>query len=174
MIDRAASRRGAAGIAPLLMILSFVAMAGLLFWLNATAEGTQAVIVEEPEEVVDPLEAAATDVTADQIRLAPETLEGQRIRIFDVAVLQPVGPEAFYIETGQGGAQSSAPFLAKLGPDLLAQGQAVPQGQVTLVGDLTAMNDSIVEAWASSGAIGAGERPLVEFSTHFLEVLLVR
>ena len=166
------SRRGAAGIAPLLMIVAVLGMVGLLVWLGRTAEGTQALVVEEGS-TTDSLEAASTFVTTDDLRTDPSQYEGEVIRLVEIPVASPVGTQAFFGEIGIGGV-SSSPFLMRLSSDLVAQGQALPQGTVNVVGTVYVMSDSVAADWLASGTIGEGDRPLVEFATHFLEILSVR
>ena len=162
------SRRGAANLSIPLMVLAFGLIAGFLWWLSQNAESTEVVVDELPTSTPAPnAGGAATDVTADQLRLEPATFTGQRVRVADVPVASAVGTQAFFLDLPQ------TPFLVKLSSELVARGEQVPTGAVTVVGTLTAMNDSIVGDWAGSGAISEGDRILVEFATHFIEANVV-
>ena len=165
------TRRGAANFAPVLMILSFVLMIGFLVWLGMTSEGTDEVALVENDttavEEPDTMELGATRVTAQELRLNPEEHEGQRVRIGS-SVASAVGSQAFFLDLPQ------SPFLVKMDSSLVAEGRQIPQGEIVVTGTLLAMNDSIVDAWAEAGSISQGDRPLVEFATHFIEASRIR
>ena len=168
------SRRGAAGIAPLLMIVSLLAMVGLLVWLGMTAEGTQPVVIEETDLDVDSIAASSVFVSVEDLGTDPTQYVGQVVRLNEVPVISPVGTEAFFVELGPGGVESK-PFLMKMSPDFMAQGGLLPQGEVTtLIGTVYAMSDSIVSDWSASGVISGGDRLTVEFAAHFIQVLTIR
>lgn len=156
------SRTGAANLAPVLMILAFAAMAGFLWWLGATSEGTSAMIMtEDTAEVADTTGQTAVQVTPDQLRQAQQ-FEGQEVRI-GAQVASPVGSQAFFLDLPQ------SPFLVKL-----PAGVSMPDGEVVVTGTVHAMTDSIIDAWSEEGTISAGDRPIVEFATHFIEARQVR
>jgi hypothetical protein len=145
----------------------------MLFTLVAACGGDQA---EEAGEAADaaagaapsaatgaPAASAATDVTADQLKTAPDQFVGRDVRVSNLAVATPVGTQAFFLDVPQ------SPFLVKLDQTLIDQARPLPTGIVTVVGPMRAMNDSIMRDWLSKGYIGAGDQILVEFSTHFIE-----
>jgi hypothetical protein len=150
------------------MLLSFVLLGGFLYWLSATAEPTQPpVMVEEDDEDGG---MTGTTVQPGMLAATPQDYEGQTVRVADVAVPQAVGPRAFFVEL-----TSQSPFLVRMDSSLVARGMEVPSGQtVTVIGTVHAMNDSIATAWESAGDITAGERPLVDFATHFILAQQVR
>lgn len=158
------SRLGAANLTIPLMLLTFVLMVGFLWWLNQNAQSAAVVVTEEPTE--DTAAASGTaegvQVTEENLRMTPEQFEGQVVRI-TLAVAAPVGPEAFFLDV------TDSPFLVKISDELVAQGQAVPQGEVTVSGPLMAMTDSIRGAWVAEGIIPPADEVLVEFATHFIE-----
>lgn len=159
-------RRGAANLSPLLMILAFGSMIALLVWLGATSEGTETQAFNPQEEEVDPLEQGAID--ADEARLQnPGTLEGETARL-EAPVASRVGDEAFFLD------YSAAPFLVKIGDQLLSEGQGVPEGDVVVVGTVHAMTDSIIEDWIGREVVSEADRPIVEFATHFVEAAILR
>jgi len=159
------SRRGAANLSIPLMVLAFGLMAGFLWWLNQNAASSAVPVEEGPDTVVAPSAGAgATEVTAEQLRLEPGTFTGQLVRVSNVPVASAVGTQAFFLDLPQ------TPFLVKLpaGQQLPSSGSAV-----SVVGTLTATNDSIVNDWVGSGAISEGDRILVEFATHFIQARVV-
>ena len=159
------SRRGAANVAIPLMVLSFGLIAGFLWWLSQNAEGTEPVIVEQPDATPTLDVSGATEVTATQLRLEAATFEGQRVLVSDVGVASSVGDQAFFLDLPQ------TPFLVRLGAELVAAGTLVPSGTVSVVGTLLAMNDSIVTDWSGSGSISDNDRLMVEFASHFIEAV---
>lgn len=165
------ARRGAANFAPVLMILSFLLMAGFLAWLGLTSEGTDEVAMREDAdttaEMADSMEMAAMPVTPDELRLNATNYEGQSVRI-DAPVAGAVGSQAFFLDLPQ------SPFLVKMDSALVAAGRRVPQGDVVVTGTVIAMNDSIVSAWSRAGTISEADRPLVEFATHFIQASRIR
>lgn len=163
-MTRTRARRGAGNLGLPLMLVTFVLMGGFLYWLFLNATPTPEAEVSEVEEVADAgIDALDADLTT--LEESPQGYEGMVVRVTDITASSPVGTEAFFIELPR------TPFLVKLGPELLAAGAVVPNGVVTIAGEVKAMNDSIVGAWAAAGAISENDRPIVEFSTHFIEAL---
>lgn len=165
------SRKGAANLTPILMILSFAAMAGLLWWLNATAVGTEPVVMEEEPEA-DSVEAAATLVTREQLGAQASTMIGQTVRLEAVTVASRVGSNAFMVELGT--PERSNPFLVVMDSALIAESRQIPQQTATVAGTIRERTDSILDAWIEAGTIPEAQRLVVEFSNHFLEATRVR
>lgn len=161
------SRRGAANLGPILMILSFAAMGGFLWWLNMTAEGTEPVVMEEEAEADTADEATAMFVTRNRLRMDTDSLVGHVIRIENVAVASTLGENAFLLELGE--AEQSSAFLVVLDSALMASSPELPQDTATVVGTVRVRTDSVMEAWIGSGVIPEGDRPIVEFSSHYVE-----
>jgi hypothetical protein len=157
-----ASRRGVSGLAIPLMLLSFILLGGFLYWLRVTAEPTQPPMIEEGE--VDTSSAGATDVAPTALNAATGQYVGQRVRLAGVEVASPVGAHAFFVNL-----TPQVPFLVKMDSSLVARGMAQPTGRVTVVGAVHAMTDSIIDLWTREGAVTAGDRPVVEFATYFIE-----
>jgi len=159
------SRMGAANLSLPLMIVTFVMIAGFLWWLNKSAESASVVIDEQTTSVEGPSSAtggAVTRVTEEQLRLDPQAFEGQVLEVTD-DVAMGLGSQAFFLDFLE------SPFLVILNEELVQQGQAVPAGSVTVTGPLMVMNDSIIENWMGRGLVPANDRILLEFSTHFIE-----
>ena len=159
------ARRGASSSLPL-MLVTFVLVGGFLFWLYTNSEPTSGPEVVEESAAV-PAGPEATDADVTTLESAPQQYEGTVIRVRGVNVASPVGSQAFFVDLPR------TPFLVKMGPELVAQGVAVPSGTVDVVGTLMAMNDSIISAWTADGSISEGDRPIVEFATHFIEAVAV-
>lgn len=157
-----ASRRGVTNLGIPLMLLSFLLLGGFLYWLNVTAEPTQAIIVED-DTTPEMDTSGATAVEAGALAVSPGQWVGQRIRLADVDVASPVGTQAFFVSLTQ-----QAPFLVKMDSSLVARGMGLPTGQVTVIGTLLAMTDSIIDNWTETGAVTPADRPVVEFATHFI------
>lgn len=166
------SRRGAANLAPVLMIISFLAMAGLLVWLGKNAEGTQPVAMEE-DESMDSVEAGAMLVTAAQLQASAANYVGMAIRLEDVPVASRVGVGVFLIELGTPSA--SSPFLVVLDSALVAAGREAPRsGTVTVSGTVRERTDSAVDHWIETGLVPESERIIVEFSSHWIDASRLR
>ena len=129
------SRRGFADKLSLpLMILAFLVVIGFLYWLNVTAEPTQVAIVEED----DPRESTASAILdiADFLTDAGQ-YQGQVVEVTSARVASRLGPQAFWI------GPDDAPFLVKMGSDLVTEGAEVAlEDVVTLVGTVYTMSDS--------------------------------
>lgn len=166
------SRRGAANLAPILMILAFAAMAGLLFWLNQESAEFEDVPVpqEDTTAVADTAgTGSAQTVSAMELRTGTASYMGQMVRVSGVPVAMSVGDEIFMIDLGEGDTQ--ALFPVHLDSVLTARGEAAPPSgaTVTVAGTVQAVNDSIVTAWLEAGAITEGDRPIVEYATHYVD-----
>jgi hypothetical protein len=150
------------------MLGAFVLLAGFLYWLSLTAVPTAApeIVEEEPEAEM----MSATTVDPAALESGANGYVGLTVRLDDLNVASPVGSKAFFVDLPR------TPFLARIGTELLAAGEVAPAtGQrVSLVGDVMEMNDSTISAWSAAGDITDNDRPLVEFATHYIEVLQIR
>ena len=160
------SRRGFADKLSLpLMIVSFVAVVGFLYWLNVTAEPTEVAIVEEEEDTGSGASAIldVSDFLAD-----PSQYEGQIVEVTDARVASRLGSQAFWI------GPDDSPFLVKMDSTLVASGQQILMEQrVNLLGEVLTMTDSAHAAWDAQGAFPTdGDRIVAEFAigSPFLEI----
>lgn len=145
------------------MLGTLVLLGGFLYWLATTAEPTPPpVMEEEPEEQVGP---AATVAQLDTLERNAAAYEGQMIRVENVAVAQSLGSSAFFVQLPGG-----SPFMAVYAENLVAAGEPVPSGEVTLVGRVHEAQDSLLDTWIESGVVTEANRPLAEFASHYLEV----
>jgi hypothetical protein len=148
------------------MLGSFVLLAGFLYWLSITAEPTAPPEITEEEAPAEMLmESQQVDPSAFEVN--PDGYMGITVRLDDVNVAQTVGGRSFFIDLPQ------TPFLVHMGADLVAEGETLPAAgaPVTVIGDVVAMNDSIINAWAEAGEFPEADRVLIEFAAHYIEAL---
>jgi hypothetical protein len=163
------SRLGAASFSIPLMLVTFLLIAGFFWWLSQNARSTSVTMDDgtATDTVTVPQPGGGgVVVTEDQLKMTPGQFEGQVVSI-TLPVAMAVGTQAFFLDV------TDAPFLVKLSDALIQQGQAVPQGAVTVTGPLVAMTDSIRQDWLSRGIIPQADEILVEFATHFIEARTV-
>jgi hypothetical protein len=143
------------------MIASFVLMGGFLWWLSSRSEPTPPLeIVEDTTEFEG---TAGAGVEPGALAMTPDEYVGQVVELSDVEATSPVGAEAFFVNL-----TPQRPFLVRLDSALVARGMAPPNGQVAVTGTVHVMTDSIVSDWVTSGVVSEGDRPVVEFATHFI------
>jgi len=166
------SRRGAANLAPVLMILSFLSMAGLLVWLGKSAEETQQPVVMDEGETTDSVEANATSLTLDQLGMSAATYVGQTVIVEAAPVTAHMGDGTFLVG-GVGG--PSGPVLVVLDSALIASGEVAPDaGTVTIVGTVREKSDTDVDGWVEMNLLPEDQRPMVDPSTHWVDAHRVR
>ena len=159
------SRRGAAGgLALPLMIFAFVLVGGFLAWLNQQARSQQVAVVEDSGDGVD---ISTVRVIENAVFGAdPMALTDELIQVNRLLVQSLVGSQAFFVEMdGQ-----AAPYLVKLGPEVVADSVVVPNGAtVAVIGFVHAMTDSVADDWVAHGGITESDRILAIFAESFLE-----
>jgi hypothetical protein len=161
-MSTSSTERGAAEkLALPLMVLSFLALGGFLYWLNITAEPTEVTIVEEEAEG-----GSGSAISVDEFLASPEAQTGQSIEVAGARVSSRLGTQAFWI------GPDDRPYLVKMSPDLVAAGGTVLVEQiVSLRGTVHTMSDSVLNAWQELGAFSNdGDRIVAEFATSFFEV----
>jgi len=167
-----APRRGAANLSMPLMFVSFIVIAGFLYWLNlqAKAENAADAMVEEAAAEADTYTGTATTITGEDIQLDPSPYDGQEVRLAGLAVASPLGTQGFWLEL-----PNKNPFLVSMSEAVKAEGLTVTPGETAeVVGTIHAMSDSVLNAWTSSGAVAEGDRLAAEFATHYLEATRLR
>jgi hypothetical protein len=112
-----------------------------------------------------PATISGTMLTADQLKTSAQTYVGQTVNVVNMAVAQPVGTEAFFLDVPE------VPFLVKL-----PAGTPVPAtgAHVTVVGVMKAMNDSIMNDWITRKLVPEADKILIEFSTNYIEAQSVQ
>ncbi len=161
------SRAGAAELGAPLMILSFLMVAGFIFWLSVTAEPTEVVVVA-PDEVLENM------VTLEAFSAGPAGFVGELVSLEDVNITALLGNHSFW--TNLADANGTA-YLLHLSDSLIADSLVSVSGgmAVTVTGTVVAMNDSILDAWEAAGAFNVEvDRSLAEFAENFIELSLIK
>jgi len=159
------SRTGAANVAVILAILAFVAMGGLIYWLQITAVPTQRE-VPVPEETEE--EAPLLDVPVAEI----ESIRSEPAGYVDIEVaLRNETINSFLGQRGVWIGPSDNPFLVMVDSAAYAAApELAVEDPVHVRGEIRAMSDSILDAWEAQGAIeGEGDRAVASFAEYFLE-----
>jgi hypothetical protein len=161
------SRAGAAKLGAPLMVLSFLMVAGFMYWLSVTAEPTE-VVVEEPEAVLENV------VSFDVFSAGTGEYVGEVVSLEDVFVEALLGYHSFWTNLLDANATS---YLLHLSDSLVADTLvSVSRGMVvTVTGTVTVMNDSVLDAWDAADAFRVEvDRTMAEFAENFIEVTLIQ
>lgn len=157
------SRRGAANLAPVLMLLSFLSMAGFMVWLNWSAETTQAVVMDEG---ADSATVDVAPVSVEQLQAAPGEYLGQLVSLEGASVTSQLGPGAFLVSGGEG----SESFLVVLDSALVESGGLAPAaGSTDVVGTVREKAETDVEQWIQSGRAPEGGRADLDAHSHWID-----
>lgn len=163
-ISRPRAQAGAVNPGVLLMLLSFLTVAGFLYWLSVKAVPTE-VTVEEPED-----DSMTNEVALAEFSAATAEYVGREIALREIPVTTLLGAHAFW--TNLADAQKT-PYLVHLSNALVADSVTVVAGTtVHVMGTVVAMTDSVLDAWEVAGAFTNGEtdRFQAEFAENFLEI----
>ncbi|MXV96504.1 MAG: hypothetical protein F4Y07_11205 [Gemmatimonadetes bacterium] len=147
------------------MILCFLAIGGFLYWLSVTAEPTEVVVEEEPEEDVAVNVVAFADFSA-----GTSSYIGEEITLEGISVSSLLGPQGAWTSLENG-----TPYLLRFMESALADSvEIVSGGSISVTGSVVAMSDSILDAWEAVGGFPqAGDRMQAEFALDFIEVTSV-
>ncbi len=149
------------------MLLTFTVVGGFLYWLNMQAAETEVAVVEEGAADDDDFSSAPM-VDAGVFGSDPMAHDGAVIRINDLSVQSAVGSQAFFVEMPN----QPGPYLIKMGPRVVADSVTVASGaQISVIGSVYAMSDSVADDWVASGAIAEADRILATFAESFLEAV---
>lgn len=163
-----ASRRGAANLGVLLMAVTFIAILGFMYWLNAQARAERAARAAEVQETGTAamvLDTAAVHVPIDEFQRDPESYAGQMIRLEGSTLTDAIGTQGYWMEFPNGNV-----FVLSLSEE--AKGFVdglTPGGQVTLVGSVHEMGDSALDAWSTMGSISENDRLSIEALPYFFQ-----
>lgn len=167
------SRRGAAdSVTLVLMVVSFLAMGGLMYWLSKTAEPTQ---VEIPEEE---MESTTVVVAAADFGIDPMSHTVSDIRIPNLEVASRLGDFAFWVQVptqAPDGTMLNTPYLVKMDSTVAGTLDVRLRAgdRVTVEGVVFEMTDSVLADWTAAGAINEGNRIEAEFASSFLQASVV-
>lgn len=162
------SRRGASNLGIPLMIAAFALMGGFLYWLSATAEPTPPPVMEGDAAEVDE-GPVANRVQPSALERAAADYVGQMVRVENVPFARGLGDVTFFVQLPQG-----SPFLVRMTPDMIAAGEPLPSGHITVVGRIRNMTDSIMNDWLDTGTVPEADRPLVDFATQYMALEAIR
>ena len=157
------SRTGAANLGTPLMILTFAVIGGFVYWLSVTAEPTQVAIVEDTSSDVSESVVSMVTFSADT-----KAYVDQEIELRGIPVTSALGPHSFWTSLADA---NDTPFLIHLGGTLISDSTTfTPGAAVDIIGTVTAMSDSILNAWEAEGAFpGPADRIQAEFAEDFIE-----
>jgi hypothetical protein len=124
----------------------------------------EAAVETEAAAPAAPSMPAANEVQAIQLQTGAAGLAGQTVRVNGLKVVSRLGPRGFWVEL-----PNKNPFLVVTTDSAAVQ----PQTMVDVVGTVTVMNDSILGAWVTSGAITENQKLEAEFATEFLQAQAV-
>ena len=162
------SRAGAAKLGAPLMILSFLMVAGFVYWLSAVAEPTEVAVANPADELVNV-------VTLVEFSAAPDAYLGKVISLRDVAIGSPLGNHARWMNLEDENRNGYVVHFAdSLRADTTFALSSLTDGMtVSLMGVVIETTDSVVEAWDSAGAFDRALDRVLPMSTrhmNFLEV----
>ncbi|MDZ7780405.1 MAG: hypothetical protein U5R14_10820 [Gemmatimonadota bacterium] len=172
MADKA-SRRGATNLGTPLMILAFAVIGGFLYWLNGEAAREMA----EQQAYADSVAAAEEReanrppvINPERIQMDASPFENDSITVESLPVASLLGEQGYWLEMPNGN-----PFLISVpsGAQVAGAGPLEEGANVSVTGDVLAINDSILTDWVDAGHIGEGDRLAAEFATHFIEATAV-
>lgn len=134
---------GTAGSAPLLVIISLLALLGFFGWLYMQAQSVREEVPVEIDEQAEPTALALID-----LRSPAGELIGKFAAVEGAAVDRGLGRGVFMVSLGD-----ALTYPVLLSADLIAQGASPEAGdRVNLKGRVYTLNDSIRSAWLEQGA----------------------
>ncbi len=148
--------------------VAILGIVGFMWWISSAAQPRDMVAITEGDDTAAATSGGMTGevVGLDQIATDASGLVGRDIILEDVTVAAGMGQQAFWIDL-----PNQQPFLIRMG------GAVVPvqSGDVVdVAGRMQTMNDSVVAAWTSSGAITQGQEAEARFAQTFLEAATIR
>lgn len=162
------SRAGAARLGAPLMILSFLMVAGFIYWLSVTAEPTEIAVVDPGEELVNV-------VTLAEFSVEPGSYLGQVVSLRDIAIGDPLGNHARWLTLEDENRNGYVlHFADSLRADTTVALSSLTGGMaVSLTGVVTETTDSILDVWDAAGAFDVALDKILPMSVphlNFLEV----
>ena len=163
------SRAGAAKLGAPLMIMSFLMVAGFLYWLSVTAEPTEVAVVEADSELVNL-------VTLADFSAGPETFLGRTVSLEGISLGSPLGNHAHWLTLEDENRNGYVlHFSDDLRSDTTVALSSLAEGMVVSVtGVVTETTDSVVEVWDAAGAFDAELDKILPMSVRHLNFLEVR
>lgn len=146
-----------------LMVLSFLVLAGFLYWLSITAQPTEVAIAEESTE--ERGSEVGSILSQADFLANPEGQVDAVVEVTGARVASRLGPQAFWI------GPDDRPYLVKMSPELVESNpQVLIESVVNIIGSVHMMSDSVLTDWDALGVFtNEGDRIVAEFATSFLE-----
>lgn len=159
------SRAGAVRLTIPLMILSFLAMAGFLYWLSRYEPPE----VEEVDQVVT--EDGLNEVAFDDFVMGTQGYMGQEITLRLVEVESTVGDRLFWTML-----PGNNPYLMHVSDEALADSVEVIGGlRLDVTGSVMALSDSVLDVWMEAEILrNEGDRLQAMFAVDKGDYFLVR
>ena len=167
MATKLGSRAGAAQIGPLMMLVSFVLVAGFLYWLSVTAKPTEIIPTEKREAATEKV------VTFAAFSALPTNFLGDTIGLQNVRVGHAFGNHGRWINLQDANRNGYIVYF----PDLVRMDSASFYHEITggalvnLFGVVVETTDSVLEAWEAAGSFTAEVDRLVAASTAYLSFI---
>lgn len=159
--------------------VAILAVGLFLGWL-ATREPPQTVAVVEPGDTadanavpdstlnVDVADARVLEGEAMEYSARLDEVEGELVRINDVAVAGNISDELFWIQLPSGDQ-----YLVKLDESVTRSER--PSGDVDVVGVVQPKNDAVLDGWMEAGVLeNDDQRTQVQFGLTYLNALRIR
>ena len=167
MATKLGSRAGAAQIGPLMMLVSFVLVAGFLYWLSVTAEPTEIITTEKRDGL------AGNVVTFGAFSAFPTGYVGDTIRLQNVRMGDAFGNHGRWINLQDASRHGYIVYF----PDLVRMDSAsfyheIAEGTVfNLSGVVAETTDSVLDAWETAGSFSTEVDRLVAEATRYLNFI---
>lgn len=167
MVTKLGSRAGAAQIGPLMMLVSFVLVAGFLYWLSVTAKPTEIVPTEKREALTE------NAVTFAAFSAFPTDYVGDTIGLQDVTMGHAFGNHGRWINLQDASSHGYIVYF----PDLVRMDSASFYHEITggtvvsLSGVVVETTDSILDAWEAAGSFTTEVDRLVAQATRYLNFI---
>lgn len=161
-----ASKKGAVNLSTLLMVVSFLAIVGFLYWLSSVAESTEAEVEPDaPEEVLN--EVPLSVFSAGRVEYVGQEVTLRGLLVEDATSL---APHFFWTNLSPGAAMQNN-YLINVTQQLLDDSLVVANGSsVDVTGMVREMSDSLLDVWETAGIFGQEtDRMVVSFAENFIE-----
>ena len=154
--------RGAASITTGLAITAIVVMCGFMYWLYQRSSTLE----DRVTPVMDGTTAGEAGLGLEEFRVDPNSAIGQRVGLESVPVGTRLGRAAFTLQL-----DDTLEYPVLLSRDLILRGIDIYGGdQLSLWGNVYALNDSIRGEWVRLGAVEQGSAEQIPLSSSFVLV----
>ena len=169
MATKLGSRAGAVQIGPLMMLVSFVLVAGFLYWLSVTAKPTEIIPTEKREALTENV------VTFAAFSAFPTDYVGETIGLRNVQMGHAFGNHGRWINLQDvSGNGYIVYFPDKVRMDSASFYHKITDGTVVdLSGVVVETTDSVLHAWGTAGSYTTEVDRLVAESTRYLNFIEV-